>query len=163
MEERTDKIPRWFATRWAGVAVIALRYGASFERLWVRADGGLRGAIEGFQWDTPKIPAAPDLSSDLAAAIVAYAGPMAEARARGTRVDEVARRDPDAMAPCEDALALLEKAGIPDARARVSALCRDLFNAPKVWTAVNAVAGSLQARKVLMYYDVILIVDNLER
>lgn len=36
---------------------------------------------------------------------------------------------------------------------------RDLLNAPKVWAAVNAVAGALQARRVLSAAEVAVIAD----
>ncbi len=164
METRPDKIPRWFATRWAGIAVASLYCGAAFEAVWVAAHPALAGGIAGLQAGASEIAPRLDVPADLAAAVVAYAGPMAEARCRGWRVQEVMRRDPDAAALFRTRLSELAS-GLPeeDLAARISAISLTMFNAPKMWTGVNAVAGALQARRRLPFYEALAIVDRLGR
>jgi hypothetical protein len=167
MDARPDKIPRWFASRWAGVAVAALHCGVGFEAVWVAAQPELTGGIDGFQEGASEIACRLDVPPDLAPALVAFAGPMAEARTRGWRVQDVIRRDPQAAGPfrtCLAELALnLTEPAREEMESRISALSGRLFNAPKMWTGVNAVAGALQARRRLTFYEAVYIIDRLER
>jgi len=74
-----------------------------------------------------------DISEDLSADAprhVVCAGLMAEARGRETRVDRLLPADIMADDPA-------------------LAWARDFINRPKVWSAMNAVAGALQARQRL--------------
>ena len=127
MNDGIRKVPRWFAARWAGPAVAAARLGVRFESVWIAAPPELAGGLNGLDAPPGRI-----------AGLVALAGPFAETRTRGWSLQDLARRSPGALSGVDVGL---------------EGEIRTLFNAPKVWSGVNAIAGALQARKIVGYCE----------
>lgn len=150
MDKTDGKVPRWFAAHWAGPAVMAARHGIGFDSVWIAVGPRLDGGILGLE-------AGPgDLS-----ALIALAGPVAEARTRGWSLGDLRRRRPEAFANLTQALSgIREDIPVPDAESPLAADVRAAFNTPKTWSAVNAVAGALQARKFVGYMEVQEILDR---
>ncbi len=129
---------------------MAVRHGISFESVWIVVgpplDGGIRGLAAGHG----------DLS-----ALIALAGPVAEARTRGWSLGDLWRRRPEAFAIlAQDAPGIREDIPVPDTESSLAADIRAAFNTPKTWSAVNAFAGALQARKFVGYSEAIEILDR---
>jgi hypothetical protein len=148
MNNETGKIPRWLAAHQAGHAVACWYCDVSYGAL----------TVDGLESRDETAAPASLLENQV---LVDLAGPMGEAWARKGDMQAVLARDPAdwELAKTRAEAFTAEDSDVDDILQGQTERLRQMMFAPKIWAAINAVAGRLQAHHRLSRDEVVDIID----